>query len=210
MVHLFPALVATTALLIPKALALWPNPASLTAGSQYLKLSNSFSIAYTSGSAPSDLYEAIARTEGQLRDDNMQRLVVGRGAVDAPHLHSAAELTSLKLSLAFPESKGSVPMGIMQNAILPYDERDESYTLKVPANGSPATLVANNAVCFFLTCLVNHSTHINATARTFPWTHHLHSTLLCFGRHHLHIRCTRLHQRQSRFPSPRRTSRHQP
>ncbi|KAG8857991.1 N-acetyl-glucosamine-6-phosphate deacetylase [Tulasnella sp. 330] len=151
MVRLFPTLFAITSLaIVPSALALWPNPTSLSTGSTYLKLSSSFSISFTSGAAPSDLSAAIARTEGQLKNDQLQRLVVGRGAVDAAHLGSAKSLNSLTLSITPGVLvKGAQPLSIMQNTILEASQRNESYSLNVPADGSPATLVANNALGLF-------------------------------------------------------------
>ncbi|KAG9008520.1 N-acetyl-glucosamine-6-phosphate deacetylase [Tulasnella sp. JGI-2019a] len=150
MVRFFPALFTTSLAIIPSTLALWPNPASLTTGSSYLTLSNSFSISFTSGTAPSDLSAAITRTEGQLKNDKLQRLVVGRGAVDAAHLGSAKSLSSLTLSITpGAAAKGAQLPSIMQNAILEASQRNEAYTLNVPADGSPATLEANNALGLF-------------------------------------------------------------
>jgi hexosaminidase len=126
---------------------LWPAPASFTNGTSYLKLSSSFSISYAgslASGAPSDLKSAVSTTISFLKNDNLQRLILGQGATDVPFFAKAKTLSKLTLSLN-GKSKGSIP-SISQNAILPLASRDESYTLKVPADGSAATITANTTV----------------------------------------------------------------
>ncbi|KAG8922538.1 N-acetyl-glucosamine-6-phosphate deacetylase [Tulasnella sp. 418] len=144
-------LTVSTAVLAPQgALALWPNPTSMTTGSQYLKLSKSISIEFD-GRAPSDLQQAIERTKAQLKNDNMERLIVGRGGADAPKLGGAKELKKLTLSLtgSSASDKSRTPTSIFQNTIVKAEEREESYSLTIPADGTTATLTANNTLGLF-------------------------------------------------------------
>ncbi|KDQ16047.1 glycoside hydrolase family 20 protein [Botryobasidium botryosum FD-172 SS1] len=137
------AVVALVALVYPSSVAgLWPLPRSLQTGSQALTLSSSFSIdsAFT---APDDLKSAISRTLDYVRKDKHERLVVGRGSADASKIKSAPSLNKLSLQL---ESK--TPLSIAQEAIKPFESRDESYTLTVPVNGD-AILRANSTLGLF-------------------------------------------------------------
>ena len=121
--------------------ALWPLPRSITTGSTALVLSSSFKI-NIKGACPKDLEAAISRTTQYIQNDKHERLVVGRGAVDADAIKSAKELSSLELTTAGSKS-------IAEEAIAPLGTRDESYTLKVPSDGSPATLSANSTLGLF-------------------------------------------------------------
>lgn len=123
---------------------LWPLPHSLQTGSQALALSPSFSINPPSG-APADLKNAISRTLNYVRNDKLERLVVGRGDTDASKLNSAPALNNLNLVLS---SKSNVFASIAQEAIKPIESRDESYTLTIPTDGD-ATLRANSSLGLF-------------------------------------------------------------
>ena len=158
MIRLFPALAIVSLAVAPSTVhGLWPNPASITTGSHYLKLSSSFSITFNSGLAPSDLASAITSTKKYLKNDRLERLIVGRGATDAPHLGTAKQLKTLNLSLTNVKKGHTVP-SIMDNAIMAAEMRDESYSLTVPSDGSSATLTASNAV-WAATHFRNHSQH---------------------------------------------------
>ncbi|KZT64170.1 glycoside hydrolase family 20 protein [Daedalea quercina L-15889] len=125
--------------------ALWPLPQSLSEGSSALRLSPGFHITLGSSlavDAPFDLYDAIGRTQLALFTDNLGRLVVGRGASDVDAFQGAAYLTELQLSLG----SGSTVNSVATEAQKPIGERDEAYTLTVPANGSAATITATSTL----------------------------------------------------------------
>ena len=132
-------------LLIEAVVALWPQPRSLTTGNTALRLSPGFSITTSFSSPPQDLVSAISRTESFLRDDKLQRLVVGRGASDAQAAQSAKVLSRLSLSLTGSNPAESITKEVQK----PYEERDESYSLSVPSDGSGATLKANTTLGLF-------------------------------------------------------------
>jgi len=92
--------------------------------------------------APSDLHDAVSRTIQHLKDDKLERLVVGRGAVDVPAVSMAKELTSLTLEL----TNGSQVRSISTEATAAIGTRDESYTLTVPSDGSGAVMTANSTL----------------------------------------------------------------
>lgn len=142
-------LAATVALsaVLQGSLALWPQPRSFSNGSTPIKLSPDFSVSASFGSPPQDLLSAIALTQSYLKDDKLRRLVVGRGASDAASISSAKQLQSLSLSLN--AEKSEVVESITKEAQKPLEQRDESYTLTVPSNGSPATLRANTTLGLF-------------------------------------------------------------
>ena len=121
--------------------ALWPLPRSITNGSTGLVLSPAFEIR-VNGPCPSDLHSAVARTLEYIQNDRHERLVVGRGSVNAAAIKSAKTLPSLVVS-----SKDSNT--IAAEARAPLGTRDEAYTLNVPSDGSPATLSANSTLGLF-------------------------------------------------------------
>lgn len=128
-------------------LALWPIPRKLSTGSTPLLLSTSFTIDLGDvESPPEDLKRAVARTQVQLKNDNLERLVIGRGAVDAPSLASGKTLRKLKVSLGpkFDEANGLA--SISEEATKPIEERNEGYSLTIPADGSDAILTASSAL----------------------------------------------------------------
>ncbi|KAH9922897.1 N-acetylhexosaminidase [Fomitopsis serialis] len=125
--------------------ALWPLPQSLSEGTSALRLSPGFHITLAPSiafGAPLDLYEAIGRTQAYLFTDNLGRLVVGRGASDVAAFETAAYLTELQLAL----EPGSTVNTITTEAQKPIAERDEAYTLTVPANGSAAIITATSTL----------------------------------------------------------------
>ncbi|KAL0566890.1 Glucosamine-6-phosphate isomerase (Glucosamine-6-phosphate deaminase) (GNPDA) (GlcN6P deaminase), partial [Marasmius crinis-equi] len=78
--------------------ALWPQPQSLTTGSESkaLKLSSSFDITLNGvTNAPQDLLDAISRTKSFIANDKLERLVVGRDSVDSDAISAASELSEL-------------------------------------------------------------------------------------------------------------------
>jgi hexosaminidase len=130
-------------LLVP-TLALWPAPRSLSSGNSTLRLSNSFAIS-AGFHAPPDLQNAISRTTNFLRKDALAPLVTDRGASLVSGARRARQIGSLRLSL----SRGAKANSISTEAIKAIEERDESYALNVPGDGSAATLVANTTLGLF-------------------------------------------------------------
>ncbi|KAF5343337.1 hypothetical protein D9758_014168 [Tetrapyrgos nigripes] len=129
------------------AYALWPLPKQLSTGSTTLKLSDDFDITFDGDSTPQDLLDAIGRTKDFLRNDKLQRLVVGRGASDADAVSSAQSLSSLVLSM---DSGFSGQMrSLSEEAIDSLELRVEGYSLTVPSDGSQAELKANSTLGLF-------------------------------------------------------------
>lgn len=141
MLHPKPFLVLSALLTGSVVNALWPLPRSMSNGTTGLVLSSDFTID-VSGPNPDDLQAAIARTLNYIQKDKHERLVVGRGAVDAKAIESAKQLPSLAVI-----SKDSKT--IAEEAIAPLGSRDESYVLSIPADGKPATLSANSTLGLF-------------------------------------------------------------
>ncbi|KAI0629981.1 N-acetylhexosaminidase [Trametes polyzona] len=127
------------------AQALWPRPQSVQTGSSTLLLAPGFQITVLGHHVPGDLLAAAGRTKQQLAGDKLERLVVGRGAVDAPSFHQAKTLSRLTLSL----SKGASFAPITNEAQKAPEDRDEAYHLVVPADGSGATITANSSLGLF-------------------------------------------------------------
>ena len=121
--------------------ALWPLPQSMTTGSSALLLSPTFDIE-VNGPYPDDLKCAVARTLEYIQNDKHERLVVGRGSVDAGAIGYAETLRSLVVSSKDPET-------IATEARAPLGTRDEAYVLNIPSDGSPATLSANSTLGLF-------------------------------------------------------------
>ena len=130
------------------ASALWPMPSSLKTGTTLLKLSsgsNNFSIQVTNiPQAPQDLRDAISRTLSRLHTDQLQRLIVGRGANDSAALAQAPSLARLTLAL----TPNSPPIkSIMEEATKEITKRSESYSLTIPdTDKGVATLTANSSL----------------------------------------------------------------
>jgi hexosaminidase len=123
-------------------LALWPIPRNLTTGTTFLKLDHSFDIIPNIHNPPQDLLDAITRTKWHIQNDKLGRLVVGRGVNDSAAILHASSLPSLSMSL----SVGSTPHPIAVEATRPLSDRSETYSLIVPADGSPAKLLANSTL----------------------------------------------------------------
>lgn len=136
------------AVLITAVAALWPQPRALRTGTTALRLSSDFSISPSFPSPSPDLISAISRTQSFLRDDKLQRLVVGRGTSDVSDVKVAKELNSLTLSLS-GSSKRAPAESITKEVQKPLEERDESYALQIPSDGSSATLKANTTLGLF-------------------------------------------------------------
>jgi hexosaminidase len=120
--------------------ALWPLPRQLQTGSTPLVLSPQFGIEIKFDGAPADLLAAVAQTCHYLETDKLERLVVGRGAADAERIQGAKVLSSLALSLV-----GSTGVrSISEEAVDDIEGRDEAYTLRVPADGTAASLTAGS------------------------------------------------------------------
>ncbi|RXW23789.1 hypothetical protein EST38_g2062 [Candolleomyces aberdarensis] len=139
--------------------ALWPVPRNLETGTSLLKLSPSFDIQFDAGSGlspPQDLLDAISRTKHRLWNDKLGRLVVGRGEDDREGLESASSLSLLTLTLdshsksTNDDDDGSSTshtlLPISVEAVKDIGSRSEEYSLKVPANGSPAVITANSSL----------------------------------------------------------------
>ena len=126
--------------------ALWPQPRSLKTGSAALKVSSGFDISVSSiHSAPSDLKNAVTLTKNFVKNDKLERLVVGRGTVDAAAVAKAKTLSKLTLTL----SKGATAHSITSEAQKAPEARDEAYTLTVPSDGSAATITASSTLGLF-------------------------------------------------------------
>ncbi|KZT28732.1 glycoside hydrolase family 20 protein [Neolentinus lepideus HHB14362 ss-1] len=126
-------------------LSLWPIPKSMDAGSTFLKLSSQFNISISLQSPPSDLLAAVETTMYYLKNDKLERLVVGRGAYDVQDVQDAKALSSLKLSL----EEGAQVNSISTEAVKNIGTRSEEYQLHIPADGTAATLTANSTLGLF-------------------------------------------------------------
>ena len=127
------------------ASALWPMPRDLQTGTTLLKLSNDFDIQVCDiPQVPQDLHDAISRTLSHLQSDQLQRLIVGRGASDSAALADAPSLARLTVSLA----PNSPPIkSIMEEATKEITKRSESYSLTIPdTDQGVANLTANSAL----------------------------------------------------------------
>lgn len=138
----FVSLVLVTALCAARVCALWPNPREIAEETTPLRLSSSFAIDINIPNAPGDLRDAANRALYWIRNEKLQRLVVGRGTADPSAIAHAKWLGSLKLQL----TSGNKARAIAAEAIKPLETRDESYILTVPENGSAGTLVANSTL----------------------------------------------------------------
>ncbi|GAA5879825.1 hypothetical protein JCM8547_005776 [Rhodosporidiobolus lusitaniae] len=147
---------ALASLLVKPALAVWPAPQSFSNGTAALQLSPSFeihSMGALADSAPAGLAAAIERASSQLSSDCFSRLVVDRGESDRDAVEKAPTLSRLVLSLESGEA-GALADEIHQA----YENRDEVYTLSIPAtasskrnkkrdgDGITATLFANSTL----------------------------------------------------------------
>src|SRR5260370_29732038 len=83
--------------------AVWPLPRLFNTGSIGLKLGNNFSIQLGGDlleyDTPQDLRDAIDRTLIELRNNRMERLLVGGAIVDSIRLSHAKSLNILQLEI---------------------------------------------------------------------------------------------------------------
>lgn len=142
----FSAILATLSCATQAVIGMWPMPHTLTDGTSSLKLARKFSIELALSDVPQDLLAAVADVKSHLKTDAFERLVVGRGTTDAIPVSQAAELPSLRLSLA-PQAQQV--RSIATEATVPLDERSEAYELIIPHDGSQATLAANSSLGLF-------------------------------------------------------------
>lgn len=150
--------------LLKNTVALWPRPQSLSTGSTALRLSPSFSIKLDINHPPQDLQQAVSRIHGFITSDNLEILTPDRGASQLSAIKKAKQLQSLTLSLT---GKGPA-QSISKEAVVDLSDRQESYSLQVPANGQGATLSANSCVVLLLPHKVDELTIFSP---------HIHSTL---------------------------------
>ncbi|EMD39630.1 glycoside hydrolase family 20 protein [Gelatoporia subvermispora B] len=127
---------------VPATLGLWPIPRSLETGTSALKLAANFNIELDVPNPPADLSAAVSRSANYIKTDNLERLVVDRGASNSTAVAHAPQLKSLVLSL----ESGSPVRSIMEEATLELGTRREEYKLDVPASGASATLTANSTL----------------------------------------------------------------
>lgn len=125
-------------------LAIWPAPRQMTNGSTTLRLASSFTIQTTFSSPSNDLTDAISQTQIFLKNDKLGPLTIDRGASLAG-ASKAPQLSRLVLRL----NPGKVSTTISSEVLKDVTARDESYTLSVPADGSTATIAANNSLGLF-------------------------------------------------------------
>jgi len=142
---LFTPLLVLYSCLFHSAFALWPIPRSLQTGTTLLKLSGQFNIQLSGiPHAPPDLLDAILRTQSHLHNDQLQRLVVGRGRNDSVALPHAPTLARLTLALT-PNSPAI--KSIMEEATKEITTRSEAYSLTVPnTDQGVATLTASSSL----------------------------------------------------------------
>lgn len=147
---LLPSTILLSILLAPAVHAIWPLPQRYTIGSTPLVLSSSFSISFDgTADAPQDLQDAVARTSAQLKEDKLQILTPDRGASYASSIQSAGQLPGLTLRLTSASATSSGVKSLSEEATAPLEEREEGYTLEVPADGSQAVLSANSTLGLF-------------------------------------------------------------
>ncbi|KAJ3997919.1 N-acetylhexosaminidase [Lentinula boryana] len=128
--------------------ALWPLPTQLSTGTTALILASDFDIDIsTISNPPEDLLDAISRTKGYIQNDQLEALVVDRGASYAQSLQNASSLSSLVLS--FDSGFNGDPTSISEEVADDIENRVEGYSLTVPEDGSAATIKANSTLGLF-------------------------------------------------------------
>jgi len=137
----FTLILALLSVIAPSSVdALWPAPKSLSTGSSALRLSSGFNIQLNIKNAPSDLKDAVKRSSQLLKNDKLEMLAVGRGSKNAAAVKSAKQLKTLTLLL----NGNAQAKSISDEAVADLTTRKEAYALKVPADGSGATLTADS------------------------------------------------------------------
>ncbi|GLB38605.1 putative beta-acetyl hexosaminidase like [Lyophyllum shimeji] len=143
---MLPLVALSVLVAVSPAIAVWPLPRQYSTGTTPLRLSPAFHIDLSGiHGAPQDLVAAVARTSNYLRNDKLQALVPDRGASSGNAIRGAKSLNSLTVSLT---TSGKV-RSISEEAVDDVESRVESYTLTVPADGSPASLKANSTLGLF-------------------------------------------------------------
>ncbi|BGO94733.1 Glucosamine-6-phosphate isomerase (Glucosamine-6-phosphate deaminase) (GNPDA) (GlcN6P deaminase) [Rhodotorula toruloides] len=116
---------------VTRAAALWPRPRSLSTGSSFIRLGDSFEVVAEQGELAKELErrlaKAIARTSRHLQHDRLRRLTPDRGESDRPQVENAPILSRLFLSL------NSTVVGTLEDEVVNLYTLDESYSLSVPA-----------------------------------------------------------------------------
>lgn len=138
--------------------ALWPAPREYTSGDKYVKLHESFSIVPRGTfTVPEDLRAAMVAAEEQIKLDKMLPLEVDLAGVESEakatdHIlyFLNLELTSSKFNINQPAKRNTalfntknrkVP-SISSNINLPFEDRDESYSLEITLKNPVANLTA--------------------------------------------------------------------
>ncbi|EIN12327.1 N-acetylhexosaminidase [Punctularia strigosozonata HHB-11173 SS5] len=126
--------------------AIWPLPTTIKTGRNVLRLADEFSIQITFPNPPTDLVDAVSRTEHYVKSDHLGRLVVDRGQSDLGVLEEAMQLTTLRVELVdgAPQIRS-----ISEEATRDISERNEAYSLDIPSTGGPAMLSANTSLGLF-------------------------------------------------------------
>ncbi|TNY19585.1 beta-hexosaminidase [Rhodotorula diobovata] len=118
------------------AAALWPKPQSLHQSVGFVRLADSFDLAFTADkgqqAAARDLEPAISRARRHLAADGLQRLTVDRGESQRDAVEAASVLCRLDLRLNSTEPYTTLASQLGR----PYEHMDESYTLEVPDSGN--------------------------------------------------------------------------
>lgn len=126
--------------------AVWPLPKQFSNGSTPLQLSPGFYISLQGvNTPPQDLIDAVTRTYSYLETDQLQALVIDRGASSASAVQSAKWLPSLTLELTSQTAARSIASETFDDV----ESRVEGYSLTIPADGSGATLQANSTLGLF-------------------------------------------------------------
>ena len=129
---------------------LWPIPAQITSGSDLVLLSPNFTFISNLDTIPPDLASALIRTKTHLFNDKLGRLTVDRGASDITSSPSTRKQPATLHSLQFFVSETyNIPKGvkdISEEAILKLEDRNEEYSLYLPANGTDAVLRARTTL----------------------------------------------------------------
>ena len=129
---------------------LWPIPTQITSGSNLVLLSPKFTFVSNLDTIPPDLASALIRTKTHLFNDKLGRLTLDRGASDITSSSSTRKHPATLHSLQFFVGEThNIPKGvkdISEEAILKLEDRDEEYSLYLPANGTDAVLRARTTL----------------------------------------------------------------
>jgi hexosaminidase len=132
-----------TASIMP-ALALWPEPVHHVNGSSIVLLARNFKIKMDSRHPiPADVKAAVDSAYKQLLHDGMSPLLVGLAALEREVNAGKAVLHTLQMSL---HDKTYHLKSISDEVNKNIDQRDESYSLEIPARSDVAVLKANNSL----------------------------------------------------------------